>query len=104
LKEIAGLNIGLYRDDRLVILDQTPEESERIEKEICKIFAKNELKITIEANKKVVNFLDVTFELNTGKFKPNSKPTNRPLYVHNKWNHPPSIRKNIPESVNRRVS
>ena len=68
------------------------------------IFAKNELKITIKANKKVVNFLDVTFDLNTGKFKPNSKPTNTPLYVHNKWNHPPSRRKNIPESVNRRVS
>ena len=46
-----------------------------MKKEICKIFAQNELKITIEANKKIVNFLDVTLDLNTGKFKPYSKPT-----------------------------
>ena len=104
LKEVPGLNIGLYRDDGLAILDQTPKETERIKKEICKIFAKNELKITIEANKKVVNFLDVTLDLNSGKFKPYSKPTNTPLYVHSKSNHPPSIIKNIPESVNRRLS
>ena len=104
LKEVHGLNIGLYTDDGLAILDQTPKETERIKKEICKIFAKNELKITIEANKKVVNFLDVTLDLNSGKFKPYSKPTNTPLYVHSKSNHPPSIIKNIPESVNRRLS
>ena len=90
--------------NHLSLLDQTPEETERIKKEICKIFAKNELKITIEANKKVASFLDVTFDLNTGKFKPYSQPTNTPLYVHNKSNHPPSIIKKIPESVNRRLS
>ncbi len=28
LKEIPGLNIGLYRDDGLAILDQTPKETE----------------------------------------------------------------------------
>ena len=68
------------------------------------IFAKNGLRITIEANKKVVNFLDVTLDLNTEKFKPYSKPTNTPLYVHSKSNHPPNIIKNIPDSINRRLS
>ena len=71
---------------------------------ICKIFRKCDLKITIEANKKVVNFLDVTLDLNTEKFKPYSKPSSTPLYVHSKSNHPPNIIKNIPESVNRRLS
>ena len=104
LNEIPGVEIGLYRDDGLAILQQTPKETERIKKEICKIFKKCELKITIEANKKVVNFLDVTLDLNTEKFKPYSKPLNTPLYVHSKSNHPPSIIKNIPESVNRRLS
>ena len=32
------------------------------------------------------------------------KPGNVPLYVHHKSNHPPSILKNIPESINRRLS
>ena len=63
-----------------------------------------DLKITIKANKKVVNFLDVTLDLNTEKFKPYSKTSNTPLYVHSKSNHPPNIIRNIPESVNRRLS
>ena len=50
----TSFNIGLYMDG-LVILDQTPKETD-------KIFAKTELKITIEANKKVANYLDVTLE------------------------------------------
>ena len=104
LKQIPGIEIGLYRDDGLAITRQTPKETERIKKEICKVFNKNNLKITIEANKKVVNFLDVTFDLNTEKFKPYSKPTSTPIYVHSKSNHPPNIIKNIPESVNRRLS
>ncbi|KAL9960709.1 hypothetical protein ACROYT_G034196 [Oculina patagonica] len=32
------------------------------------------------------------------------KPANTPLYVHRQSNHPPNIIKNIPESVNRRLS
>ena len=60
LKEIPGIEIGLYRDDGLAVLQQTPKATEKIKKEICKIFRKCDLKITIEANKKVVNFLDVT--------------------------------------------
>ena len=104
LKQIPDIDIGLYRDDGLAVLKQTPREIERVKKEICKIFAKNDLRITIEANKKVVNFLDVTLDLNTEKFKPYSKPTNTPLYVHSKSNHPPNIIKNIPDSINRRLS
>ena len=68
------------------------------------MFKNNNLKITIEANKKVINFLYVTLDMNTEKFKPYAKPTNTPLYVLSKSNHPPSIIKNIPESINRRLS
>ena len=70
------------------------------------MFAKNNLCITIEANKKVVNFLDVTLDLTTEKYrdKPYSKPTTTPLYVHSKSNHPPRIIKNIPEAINKILS
>ncbi|RUA05113.1 MAG: hypothetical protein DSY43_05320, partial [Gammaproteobacteria bacterium] len=104
LKQIFGNDIGLYRDDGLAILNKIPKEIEKMKKEICKVFADNDLRITIEANKKVVNFLDVTLDLNTEKYKPYAKPTNIPLYVHSKSNHPPNIIKNIPESINRRLS
>ena len=43
-------------------------------------------------------------DLMTGVHKPFMKPNNTPLYVHNKSNHPPNIIKNIPESINRRLS
>ena len=98
------INTGLYRDDGLAISNKTPRQTELIKKEICKIFKKNGLSITIEANKKVVDFLDITLNLNTGTFKPFSKPNNTPSYVHSKSNHPPSIIKNIPESINKRLS
>ena len=60
--------------------------------------------MTIEANLKVVDFLDVTLDLKSGIHKPFMKPNNTPLYVNRESNHPPSIVKNIPESINRRLS
>ena len=51
-----------------------------------------------------VNFLDVTLDLQSGKHYPYTKEGNIPLYVHKKSNHPPSILKNIPESINKRLS
>ena len=55
LTEKYGQNIGLYRDDGLAAFDKTPQEIEKIKKELCKIFRENGLKITIEANKTIVN-------------------------------------------------
>ena len=77
---------------------------ENIKKEICKAFRDNDLKITVKANTTKVNFLDVTLDLRSGKYYPYTKEGNIPLYVHKKSNHPPSILKNIPESINRRLS
>ncbi len=35
---------------------------------------------------------------------PYTKPNNTPLYIHNKSNHPTVIIKNLPESINKRLS
>ena len=52
----------------LAVLNYTPPPPKKNEKEkICKIFTKNGLRITTEANENIVNFLDVTLDLNTGK-------------------------------------
>ena len=99
-----GQNIGLYRDDGLSAFQHTPQGIERIKKDLCKIFRENDLKITIEANVTVVNFLDVTLDLKSGKHWPYSKPGNVPSYVHVKSNHPPIILRNIPEAINKRLS
>ena len=104
LKRICGDTIGLYRDDGLAISQGSPRTTERTKKQICKLFADKNLKITIEANKKVVNYLDVTLDLNTGKHYPFMKPGNVPSYAHAKSNHPPNIIKRIPENINQRLS
>ena len=51
-----------------------------------------------------MNFLDVTLDLKSGEHWPYTKPGNVPSYVHVKSNHPPTILKNIPEGINKRLS
>ena len=106
LSQLGHLNIdlGLYRDDGLGLSTQRPQQVERTKKFICQIFKNNGLKVTIEANKKVVDFLDVELNLNNGSHRPYLKPNSSLLYVNSKSNHPPSILKNIPVSVNKRLS
>jgi len=70
LRQIPGIEIGLYRDDGLAILNQTPREIEKAKTQTSQIFANNDLKIAVQENKKVVNFLDVKLDLSAGKFKP----------------------------------
>ena len=71
---------------------------------MSKSFKSNGLKITIEANKKTINFLDVTFDLTSNSYKPFMKPNNKLLYVNRQSNHPPALLKNIPENVNKRLT
>ena len=79
----------MYRDDGLATGFQKLRQLDISKKKLCKIFKHNELSITIQANLKVVNFLDFTLGLNTDV----------PVYVNVKSNHPPSILKNIPAAV-----
>ena len=81
-----------------------PRQAEILKKKICKVFSENNLKITIEANMKVVNFLDITLDLERGLFKPYMKENHTPTYVDKQSNHPPMVLKNIPLGVNRRLS
>ena len=99
-----GNNIGLYRDDGLAAFNKTAREIENIKKDICKVFKDNNLKVTIDANKKIIDYLDVTLELHTGVYKPYVKPNNAPMYVHSKSNHPPNVIRNIPKGINQRLS
>ena len=62
-------------------------------------------KITIYTNLKIVNFLDVTLNLGKGTYKPYKKDNNTPKkIIHISSNHPPSITKQIPKSISRRLS
>ena len=78
--------------------------ADKTRKELHKIFEQFGLKITAESNLHVVNFLDVTFDLSTGKYKPYRKPNDDPLYIQKLSNHPPSILRQLPASINKRIS
>ena len=98
------LQVGLFRDDGLGVSVQTRKQIEQCKKDICRIFKAEGLDITIEANLKIVDFLDVELNLNEGTHKPFTKPNNTILYIDANSNHPPSIKKNIPLAVQKRLS
>ena len=103
-KRFGKENIGLYRDDGLaVIKSKSARLLEKTRKELHKIFEQFDLKITAEVNLNVVNFLDVTFDLNNAKPKPYRKPNDDPLYINRRSNHPPSITRQLPTTINKRV-
>ena len=104
LSKINRVNVGLYRDDGLLVTPASPRQAELIKKKICAIFSEQGLKITAEANMKTVDFLNVTLNLEDGTYSPFNKPNNTPEYVHRLSNHPPSVLKNIPKGVNQRLS
>ncbi|MCP3850980.1 MAG: hypothetical protein GY694_12190, partial [Gammaproteobacteria bacterium] len=104
-KKYPKLNFGLYRDDGLGAHRRIPgPELERTKKDIRKIFKDNGLDITIATGLKQVDFLDITMNLDKGKFWPYAKPNNTPTYVHKQSNHPPNIIKRIPTIINQRLS
>ena len=96
---------GLYRDDGLaVIKGLSGPEIERLKKNIVKTFKDCGLNITIEANLHTVTYLDVTFDLGKGVYLPYRKPDNRPVYINSCSNHPPTVIKQLPKSISKRLS
>ena len=73
-------------------------------KNIIALFKNEGLSITIETNLFETDFLDVTFNLVTGKFFPFRKPNNQSLYINAKPNHPPTILRDLPNMINKRLS
>ena len=59
------------------------------------------MKITIQCNLKIVDFVDVTFNLTDSSYRPFNKSNNEVNYIHKQSNHPPSIIKQLPLSVER---
>ena len=62
------------------------------------------LNITAQANQLSTNFLDITFDLSNGTYKPYRKPNDEPLYINRHSNHPPPIIRELPISVNKRIN
>ena len=94
LPSIDGLAVINTRSGRLC---------DRERKELTAVFDNLGLKITALTNQLRTNFLDLTFDLNNGSYKPYRKPNDDPLYINQFSNHPPPIIRELPHSINRRI-
>ena len=95
-------NFGLYRDDGLGVLRNTSEpEADRKHKCIIKIFKECGLCISCEVCKKIVDFLDVRFNLNKHTYEPYRKPNNEPVHINKQSKHPPNIIPDIPKAISK---
>ena len=106
LKDLINqADIGLYRDDGLLTLKNlSGPQRDKLRKNIIKIFSNVGFNIEIQTGLKTVNFLDITFDLSNGTFKPFKKPNDPLLYINVKSNHPPQIIKQLPTSIAQRLS
>ena len=72
----AADSIGLYRDDGLGVLRNSPgSKADRIRKDIIKVFADLGLRITIQTNLKVADFLDYHWTCQPKAFTRFASPT-----------------------------
>ena len=96
--------IGLYRDDGLAVVNQTSgHKLDRLRKDVIALFKGEGLSITIDTNLTETDFLDVSLNLENGSYSPYRKPDNYPSYINANSNHPPSIIKELPNMVNKRL-
>ena len=103
--KFGNKNIGLYRDDGLACLKNlNGHKSDKLRKYITKLFKEMGLNLPIQTNLKIANFLDVTFNLLDGTYKPYKKPNDNPLYINISSNHPSNIIKQIPTIISKRIS
>ena len=98
---ISKNDCGIYRDDGLMIQEYiNGQQIDQLRKKFVKIFKEIGFKIDIETNLKIVNFLDMTFNLINVSYKPYKKPVDTLLYINKNSNHPPQIIKKLPKTIN----
>ena len=104
-KKYDSKNIGLYRDDGPATFKNVSRSaSEKMKKQLQSLFKQKGLQIIIKCNSKIINYLDVTLNLNDGSCRPYRKPNDETHYIHTQSDHSPSITKELPRSIEKRLS
>ena len=98
-------DISSYMDHGLATFKNVSGcKAEKIKKDMQKLLKDNHLNITIQCNFKIVNYLNVIFNLSNATYRPFCKPNNEITYIHKESNHPPSIITQMPLSIKSRLS
>ena len=75
-----------------------------MKKQIIQIFHQHDLKVVTNTNSVHTDFLDVTLDLSSRRYWPYRKPNDHPLYTDIRLNHPPSIKRQLPSMIEKRLS
>ena len=92
-------NIGFYHNDGLALFENRGPKSEKVKKDIQKLFKENEVDIIIQYNIKTINYLDVTLNLENSTYSPYQIENNQIKHINLESNLPPSIIKQLPPSI-----
>ena len=93
-------NIGLYRNDGLsVFKTKSAIQLERIKNSLQKTFKDFGLEIVAVSKLRIVNYLDVTLNVNDTSFIHYHKPDDIIQYINKESNHPPNLIKHLPASI-----
>ena len=96
-------NNDVYRDDGLAIFKNISDRKpEKVKNNIRKLFKENELDIVIQCNMKTVNYRTLNLENST--YRSYQKENNQINYITIEFNNPPSIIKQLPLSIESRLS
>ena len=104
-KHINKNHIGLYRNDSLAILKNNngPEVEKLKKKKFQKLFKEKDLDVIVQCNLKITIYLDITLNQNDGSYCPYRKLNKGTNYIHVNSDHPPSIIKEIPCLIEKRL-
>ena len=98
-------SVQLHRDDGLgAPRHLSGPETERICKNVAKIFKNCGYSITSKTNLKRGDYLNVKSDLQNNSYKPYRKPDKLPVYIHKHSNHPQTIRNELLKSIAKTIS
>ena len=87
-------SVRLYRDNGVGVSGNlSGPQTEHKRKTTGKVFKDCGLRITIQANLRKVNFLDVQLNRDTSTYQPCRKPDNNPVYLSKNFSHPTTVLK-----------
>ena len=75
-----------------------------VRKNVIKISKEVGFKREIQTHLKIINFLDVTFNLTNGTYRPYKEANESLLYINTSFNHPAQVIKQLTISLSERLS
>ena len=99
-----GESIGLYRDDGVGDPHNNAKENGESKRRYLQNLPRKRLENHYRSKQESGEFPRCNTGLNSGQYMRYMQPNNKLQYVNTKSNHPPTVLKNIPLGINKRLS